>query len=166
MSRHRSMPSMADIARYWSEEWIGDRRDNQPCLVERTFGNRFHSLMIGWGEPFCFGCGWLPPVNDEQGLDRAWSDAGSYLYRAHIVPNSFGGEDAAFNLIPLCAYCHSSLDKRVFSGEIVGYESFCKAVYEQEFYEMRRYREIMETGKVTLSSTGKSTTLREMGFDR
>lgn len=50
-------------------------------------------------EPFCFRCGDEPDV-------AAWSDANSYLERAHIIDRVFDGLDVPQNLAPLCKPCH------------------------------------------------------------
>lgn len=117
------MPTMAQIASYWRNvtDELGDTEE---------LGDRFYGLFRGWGEPFCFACGWMPPVDDTQPQERAWTDAASWLERAHIIPRSFGGDNACANLIPLCRACHRSIDARVFAGAIVGRSAFLRAVRE------------------------------------
>jgi hypothetical protein len=117
------MPAMTNIARYWSEDFSG-----KEGRILDVFGNQFESLYIGWGEPFCFGCRWLAPVDDTQHPSKSWNDAASWLERAHIVPVSFGGDNSLSNLIPLCRQCHREMDRRVFRGEIAGYRAFIEGV--------------------------------------
>lgn len=118
----RSMPSMSKVAAYWS------RNFTTADVAEGVFGDDFYGSYIGWGEPFCFGCNWLAPVDDTKPPERSWSDAGSWLERAHVVPHSFGGSDDAFNLIPLCHSCHRMMDRAVFSGKVAGYEATIEMV--------------------------------------
>lgn len=55
------MPGIAEIVEYW--------RQQDPLWLA--------SATIARGELFCFGCGWLPPVNN-------WSGAGPFLDRANL----------------------------------------------------------------------------------
>jgi hypothetical protein len=58
------------------------------------------SYYIGFGEPFCFACGWLAPVLD--GQPDSWDSAiKKWLFLTHIA----GQEDTVENLVPLCATC-------------------------------------------------------------
>ena len=52
---------------------------------------------------------------DECGLSVDWSEAHTHcwrcgceknLERCHIIPDSFGGEDAPHNIVLLCKRCH------------------------------------------------------------
>lgn len=79
------MPTMKQIVDYWHE-------NEQPWLK---------GWYIGWGEPFCFACGWLPPI-----WDGSWSLAHRWLDRAHLHDRAFGGPDEPSNLVPLCHLCH------------------------------------------------------------
>jgi hypothetical protein len=82
------MPAIRAIIDYW--------RDNpQPFLK---------SWYIGWGEPFCFACGWLAPVAD--GRPDSWARASAWLDRAHLHERVFGGSDDPSNLVMLCHLCH------------------------------------------------------------
>ena len=45
------MPTLNKIAEWWADQ------DTDP-----TYGDRLS--VIGLGEPFCFRCGWLAPVDD------------------------------------------------------------------------------------------------------
>lgn len=70
------------------------------------------SHYIGWGEPFCFGCGWLAPVNDantEKALPRVWRTASEWLDRAHLKDHCLGGSGKPDNLVMLCHLCHSAM---------------------------------------------------------
>lgn len=57
------------------------------------------SWFIGWGEPFCFACGWLPPVR------KGWPSSTRWLDRAHLHDRIFGGPDEPGNLAMLCHLC-------------------------------------------------------------
>ncbi|WP_305779506.1 hypothetical protein [Nocardia nova] len=82
---------MARIVEHW-------RAHPEPWLMAN---------WIGWGEPFCFGCNWLPPVPD--GRVDSWQVANSWLDRAHLHDRVFGGADAPLNLVPLCHLCHDAM---------------------------------------------------------
>ncbi len=86
IQKARSMPSMASIAKYWA------KRD--PSWLR--------SHYIGWGEPFCFACGWLAPVSD-------WVSAQRWFDRAHLQDRFFGGPDEPHNIVPLCHLCHHDM---------------------------------------------------------
>ncbi len=99
------MPSLSAIQLYW--ERIGTR------LLE-TFPQNSAS-GIGWGEPFCFRCGWLAPVKDcaayERGsvddkLTKVWNSAGGWLERCHLQDHAHGGAEDPSNLVPMCVACH------------------------------------------------------------
>jgi hypothetical protein len=63
------------------------------------------SYYIGFGEPFCFACGWLAPVPD--GQPDSWDLAlKKWLFLTHVA----GQEDTVENTVPLCATC--ALEKR------------------------------------------------------
>lgn len=64
-----------------------------------------HAFWIGWGEPFCFRCGWLPPLPEEWNGDP-WVAVGGWLELAHLHDHCAGGPDEPANLVPLCAICH------------------------------------------------------------
>lgn len=64
------------------------------------------SHWIGWGEPFCFACGWLAPVTDGPG---AWARASGWLDRAHLVDHWLGGSGEPSNLVALCHLCHDAM---------------------------------------------------------
>ncbi len=85
------MPSMDAIVGYWT--------DQDPIWSK--------SYYIGWGEPFCFACGWLAPVDDTR--RDAWRVAGKWLDRAHLEDRFFGGEDKPHNLVPMCHLCHQDM---------------------------------------------------------
>lgn len=86
------MPSMPVLVAYWREH-----ADEVPSL---------RSHWIGWGEPFCFACGWLAPVAD--GPD-AWTRATGWLDRAHLQDHWIAGDDSPRNLVPLCHECHEEM---------------------------------------------------------
>ncbi len=102
----RQMPSWAVIIEHWIEHG-GDL----PWLKAR---------FIGWGEPFCFACGWLAPVTDngvprDEYVRRMWERAASWLDRAHLHDRCLGGPDTPHNIAPLCHLCHDEMTRLVDS---------------------------------------------------
>lgn len=106
--RHReSPPKLAKIVTAWSTLSRSE--------FETTFP-RNEALMIGWGEPFCFRCGWLAPIPDMASYpadmdqakvwDRTWNSAGGWLDRAHLQDHRHGGGVDPLNLVPMCLLCH------------------------------------------------------------
>jgi hypothetical protein len=103
----RSMPSLAVITRAWEGLGADELRQIFPDL--RCFG-------IGWGEPFCFRCGWLSPTKEAadyprdwdagRTIDAAWLAARGWLERCHLHDHSFGGGEDSLNLVPMCVLCH------------------------------------------------------------
>lgn len=101
------MPKLSAISLVWEEMDSDELRSLFPDL--RCFG-------IGWGEPFCFRCGWLAPSPEaadypqtwkaERAINAAWDAATGWLERAHLHDHRFGGEEDALNLVPLCPLCH------------------------------------------------------------
>ncbi|MBM0235888.1 HNH endonuclease [Micromonospora sp. ATA32] len=67
-----------------------------------------HSAAIGWGEPFCFRCGWLAPVPADCD-DDLWVVARSWLELAHLHNHAAGGSGDPSNVVPLCALCHRAM---------------------------------------------------------
>ena len=97
-------PDLATITRAW--ECLGDElRGVFPHL--RCFD-------IGWGEPFCFACGWLAPTPESAdfggdpatSIDKAWNAANGWLERAHLQDHFYDGSSDPLNLVPLCLLCH------------------------------------------------------------
>lgn len=84
------MASMAEIVKYWAES--GELHDEHK------------SHYIGWGEPFCFRCGWLSPEPTHDAVP--WRRMAGWLDRAHLKDDAFGGSGEPKNLVPLCALCH------------------------------------------------------------
>lgn len=93
----RRMPSLLKIAGYWMSA------DETHRLLPQL-----KSHWIGWGEPFCFACGWLAPTPD--GVD-AWAEVrlSGWMDRAHLVDHAYGGSTHPSNLVPLCLLCHDSM---------------------------------------------------------
>ncbi len=87
-------PSLSEVVKYWCTDPVADT----PAL---------ESYYIGWGEPFCFACGWLAPVRDDCG--DPWRLAGGWLDRAHLQDHCYGGDMAPHNLVPLCHLCHRDM---------------------------------------------------------
>jgi hypothetical protein len=107
--------SLPEIAAYWASN--PDVEDLLPAI-------RAH--WIGFGEPFCFACGWLAPVLDDE---NAWKRAAGWLERAHLVDHCFGGSGEPENLVPLCFFCHeamrpySFLDRIEALGWVTGHQT-------------------------------------------
>jgi hypothetical protein len=101
------MPSLATITRAWEVLGENQLRETFPHLA--CFG-------IGWGEPFCFRCGWLAPSKEAadypnvwpagRAIDSAWQGSRGWLERCHLRDHYFGGTAAPLNLVPLCVLCH------------------------------------------------------------
>jgi hypothetical protein len=88
------MPTLNKIAEWWADQ------DTDP-----TYGDRLS--VIGLGEPFCFRCGWLAPVDDTIPTAQSWRASSSWLDRAHLEDHCETGNDHVSNLVPLCRLCHS-----------------------------------------------------------
>lgn len=94
---------------------MSDERRDTPAIDVIVGHWREHSAeldnlyahWIGWGEPFCFGCGWLPPV--ECGLPESWSRAGKWLDRAHLQDWCVARDDSPANVVMLCHICHDRM---------------------------------------------------------
>lgn len=100
------MPKLSAIANYWG---------GLPVLVQLDVFPEMRARWIGWGEPFCFRCGWLAPVPDaaavpfrdpRTAIAKAWDRASGWLERAHLQDHALGGSADASNLVPLCPLCH------------------------------------------------------------
>lgn len=101
------MPSLATISRAW--EGLGEKRLREIFPELACFG-------IGWGEPFCFRCGWLSPSKEAadypdnwpagRAIDAAWQASRGWLERCHLQDHYYGGSADALNLVPLCVLCH------------------------------------------------------------
>lgn len=89
----RGMPSIDAIVDYWVEhhDEFADLRSN----------------FIGWGEPFCFACGWLPPV--APGRNFSWRSSGKWLDRAHLADRCVSDDDTPANIVMLCHLCHTDM---------------------------------------------------------
>lgn len=88
-SARPAMPTMPHIV----DAWI----DLGPGIAD-IFPD-LKALWSGWGEPFCFRCGWLAPV-------KAWGDTRGWLEKAHLHDHQHGGGNEPLNLVPLCPLCH------------------------------------------------------------
>lgn len=99
----RRMPRMTAIAAYWYEH------------ATEVFPD-VKGTAVGWGEPFCFRCGWLAPIptNDPPVAKNAhtfhmWNRIGGWLERAHLHDRAAGGSDTPDNIVPLCHPCHYAM---------------------------------------------------------
>lgn len=102
-----AVPSMALIVDAWEALGADEVREPFPNCK---------ALAIGWGEPFCFKCGWLAPVKEAADHPTSWSfarvrsktwdGAGGWLEKAHLHDHFYGGSMEPLNLVPLCPPCH------------------------------------------------------------
>lgn len=90
----RRMPTLTKVAMHWS------------AVAPQVFPNVKGSYG-GWGEPFCFRCGWLSPIPAVR--TRGWDHASGWLQRAHLQDRAGGGSDSPENIVPLCALCHEAM---------------------------------------------------------
>lgn len=127
----RSMPSMTKIIEHW--------RTQDPSWPK--------SVYVGWGEPFCFACGWLPPTPD------SWERASRWLDRAHLHDHAFGGgPDEPHNLVPLCHLCHFDMpdsDSKDKGLQWVKDHKHCEA--EWQLWTDVRLRAVTPTRTTTLT---------------
>ena len=91
MAHRRHPPKIARIVEYW-------RTHPQPWMK---------GCVIGWSVPFCFGCGWIPPVQTHKGFK--WEGVTRFLDRAHLQDHHFHGNDKPSNMVFLCPLCHSQM---------------------------------------------------------
>lgn len=101
------MPTLATITHAW--EALGRQRLREVFPDLRCFDT-------GWGEPFCFRCGWLAPSREAadyprtwtsaRTIDAAWHAARGWLERCHLHDHAYGGGADPLNLVPLCVLCH------------------------------------------------------------
>lgn len=98
-SRRRQMPTLLAIVEWWTEQ--------RPDTLQ------LRSAHVGYGEPFCFRCGWLVPYGDDlpEHPSRAfvWKRAMRWLDRAHLIDHCNDGLDDVQNLAALCALCHAEM---------------------------------------------------------
>lgn len=66
--------------------------------------NIFAPMLESLEHPCCFACGWFSERWTKATPKASWERAA--LERAHVVPASLGGPDAAENIILLCQPCH------------------------------------------------------------
>lgn len=98
--RHRErMPRADEIIDYWRED-----------AAELLPGLNAH--WIGWGEPFCFRCGWLVPL-PEPYVATTWNAVGGWLERAHLIDHCIGGSNDPDNLVMLCGFCHDAMPQLI-----------------------------------------------------
>ncbi|MET7671140.1 HNH endonuclease [Micromonospora luteifusca] len=103
------MPTLYGIVQYWR----GSYEEVFPSL---------EAAYIGWGEPFCFRCGWLAPVDDTQATPaETWNSARGWLDRAHLQDLALGGSNGPENLVPLCRQCHDIMDPCDSRAEGIAY---------------------------------------------
>jgi len=126
----RSMPSKANIARYWKDE---------KCY-------KILNYIMDWGEPSCWACGmWIgnydTDPNERKDVFSIWNDH-PYLERCHILPKARGGCNCEANLVLLCRECHKA------SPDSKDPMLFVKWVFNRKnhFHNMSiEFKEAMET---------------------
>lgn len=134
----RDMPSVDKVIDFWrgdTPEWLDAR-------------------YIGWGEPFCFGCGWLPPVPD--GRKDSWKKANSWLDRAHLQDHWVVGDDSPGNIVMLCQLCHD--DMPMFKEREPALEWVRDRARCERFWQM--LTDQMWTGRSPSQVPSKNTVLR------
>lgn len=95
MRVNRRRTQIGPIIDYWRE------------AAREVFPN-IRAHWTGWGEPFCFRCGWLAPLPDARVLNR-WDFVGGWLELAHLHDFSGGGPTEPANIVPLCELCHHAM---------------------------------------------------------
>lgn len=107
----RGMPPLDKIAAHWHSQPEQIRRTlrSQYTAGATALNTRRHYL--GWREPFCFACGWMPPVKvaERHKSWKAWNTASKWLDRAHLIDHSLGGSSEPGNLAPICHLCHDGM---------------------------------------------------------
>lgn len=100
MRNPRAEPPLGDVANYWR---------STPEAVEVIPG--LTPTDKRWNRPFCFACGWHPPVKPGR---AAWMVpvTSGWLDRAHLLDHAFGGSSAPCNLVPLCLLCHDVMPQQ------------------------------------------------------
>lgn len=81
-----------------------------------------HGILIDWGEPDCWACGFhygskYDIRKPDAGMDkifRCWDKVP--LQRCHIVPKSLGGTNSVENLFLMCRECHDSAPNTPFQS--------------------------------------------------
>lgn len=103
---------------YWKDKCIdkfGNVYPNIPEYYDKTI-----EVVTDWGEPECWCCRKVIPVEKEEkydewiqddtdnGLKKIWDSktVKHYLNKAHIKPKMLGGEDKPENLFLICEECH------------------------------------------------------------
>jgi hypothetical protein len=108
VQHERRMASMDRVVAYWQE-----------AAPERLPGLR--SELSGWGEPFCFRCGWLAPLRDPYVGTDDWRVVGGWLERAHLMDHAAGGSGEPDNLVPLCYLCHRQMPEHDDADSALGW---------------------------------------------
>ena len=136
-----------NIAQYWA-----GRLD---CFPRDEAESRFPENLCWWiglGEPYCFACHILMPVEDGLGM-KSWQQASRFLDRAHLVDRSQGGLDGPQNVMLLCKQCHREMPE--FTGEEA--ELALLWVRTHEYWEQRVLRGQAQRQRIAmLTASGAS----------
>lgn len=117
------MPKLSAIANYWA---------GLPLIVREDLFPHWHGIGPTWDVPFCFRCGWMPPVREASEYARlgwikaeakAWDSASGWLEKAHLQEHSLNGTEVVENLVPLCVLCHEEQPRGATRAE--GLEFVC-----------------------------------------
>lgn len=103
----RNMPTLAAIADHWST-------DRNAYVFQNL-----EAHVIGWNNPFCFRCGWRPPMPPASAAAEStatkrqskpiWQFAAGWLQKAHLAERFSGGSDLPENIVPMCCLCHRQM---------------------------------------------------------
>ncbi|WP_230582458.1 HNH endonuclease [Salinispora tropica] len=142
----RGMPTLYGIVEYWR----GRRGVVFPNLK---------ASYIGWGEPFCFRCGWLAPVDDTQAtLAVVWNSARGWLDRAHLQDLALGGSNGPENLVPLCRQCHDIMDPYESRAEAIAYVN--DGIPADSWWQM--HTDVVFGSEVSLDVSYKTKIMRDV----
>ena len=145
-------PKLSEIQAAW--ELLGRDALRQIFPNLRCFG-------IGWGEPFCFRCGWLAPGKEaadyqqdrpyERAIAETWDSKAGWLERAHLHDHAEGGSMDPLNLVPLCVLCHElqpACATREAGIDFVNSEPVHEdLVWIQQLVSDELYREVRRPGR-------------------
>lgn len=120
MNEKRTSIEHYKIFDFWKDKCI-DKSGYYYKFSDKNSGSKdYVDIVYDWGEPNCWCCGAIIPVENEinyfewlndpsdNGLKKIWNSktVKKHLERAHIKPRMLGGNDEPKNLFLLCSKCH------------------------------------------------------------